>query len=350
MKSLDLFHQLGSMSGYLIRKILMKTHSSLAHRGTARAEKLLGEFGFPCSDQLALYPSPYSFPDNKKFGIEIPVINSLSILEKTTALLKEQGITSVRFNETRGAFLLPTSEIKEMLALCAESQHGILFSISARPEYDRKASFYRTEFGLEQGRKINNNNAIAYAIEEVLKLADLGCKGVLVYDLGILKILNQLKISHLLPADFILKASTHCMVTNPMTAVVYAENGIDSITTPHDLDLVMLQEMRRLLKDKVVLDVPMDTYKAKGGFIRFFEAGEIVEVASPVMLKVGASAQGHPYDPVNAHIIEERIKRVAIVLEKLDQVNLLHTKLDHTSSYMAIPQSHGNIHSLMQEA
>ncbi|MBY0358157.1 MAG: U32 family peptidase [Candidatus Obscuribacterales bacterium] len=281
----------------------------------SRASGVLKHYGIAANDQEPLVVSHQEFSRGGHYGIEIPAVNSFKSLEITINALKREGIQCTRFNETLGSHLLSDSEVKEMLAICRHNQIGILFSVGPRPEYDIKASFYRSQFGLEMGRRLNNSDAIRQSIEEVLRLVDFGCRGFTVYDIGLFRILNQMKIDGILPKELLLKASTHCMVTNSETAKVYEENGATSVTTAHDLGLGMLGSIRK--RCGLPLDVPTDVYKSKGGFIRFYELSEIIQIASPVILKMGASVQGHPYDTVKDELCLERVKRIKIGLEIL---------------------------------
>lgn len=249
----------------------------------------------PFSDSTPLHKSTQTFENGGLYGIEIPVINSLEILEKTVQSLEKDNVICNRFNETKGAFLLPDSEILAMLEICREKQIGMVFSLGPRPEYDIKASFYRSKFGLEQCRRLNNIDAIAASLEEALRLAALGCRGLIVYDMGVLYLLNEMRKQKKLPNNMMFKASSHCMTTNPFIAKILHDNGADSVTVVHDASLVVLQEMRQIAPD-LLLDVPIDVYGDKGGYIRYNELAEIVQIGAPVMLKLGASAQNNPYD------------------------------------------------------
>jgi hypothetical protein len=287
-------------------------------RSARRAGGWLKENGFPYSDSIELRRSALQFDLGGQYGVEIPVINTLDVLQTTIKVLKSEGIYCTRFNETHGSFLLSDSELAEMLALCEEEGYGLVVGIGPRPEYDVKASFYRSEFGLEMGRRLNNNDAIRAGVEEAIRLAELGCRGITLYDIGLMKILDKMRSQGVLPANMMFKTSTHCMAANPLLAKIFHENGANSVTTAHDLGLPVLQEMRRL-NPGLVLDVPTDVYKTKGGFIRFYELAEIVQLAAPVMLKMGASAQGHPYDAVKEKVIVDRVMRVGRGLAMLDQ-------------------------------
>ncbi len=291
---------------------------------------------YPVSDGEELEISAEEFDGGGQYGVEIPVVNSLAELERLVKQLTSYGLYVTRFNETRGSFLLSDSELAEMLQLCRENEYGMLISIGPRPEYDVKASFYRTQFGLEMGRKINNSDAFRACVEEVLRLADLGCRGIIVYDIGVLRVLDEMRREGVLPTDMVFKTSSHCMPTNPFIGRIFAENGADSITLAHDLGLPMIHQMRRL-NPGLVLDVPTDVYKAKGGFIRFYELAEIVQVAAPVMLKMGASVQAHPYDRLSEGSTKERVDRVARGIEMLDRFLPERSVITVKSRHSSIP-------------
>ncbi len=99
-------------------------------RGSARARSWLKHHDFPYSDNIDFVGSNMEFPGGGNFAVEIPVINSLTVLEATVAALKNEGIPCTRFNETLGSSLLSDSEIKEMLSLCSENNYGMVFSLS----------------------------------------------------------------------------------------------------------------------------------------------------------------------------------------------------------------------------
>lgn len=285
----------------------------------SRAKKWLANKNYPFSDIVPLETSRERFENQAWFGVEMPVINSLKVLEATIHWLEHYGVSCSRFNETKGSFLLPDAEIKAMLALCEEKGIGITFALSPRPEYDINAAFYRSKFGMEQCRRLNNNEAIAASLEEAIRLADLGCRGIIVYDIAVLSLLSEMRKEGLLPKDIWFKASSHCMATSPFVAKLLQAQGADSITVIHDTSLSMLQAMRKICPG-LVLDVPIDTYADKGGFIRYNELAEIIQIGSPVFLKIGASAQNNPYDVVGDATVKTRVKRLAAAVDHIKRV------------------------------
>jgi hypothetical protein len=305
-------------------------------RGASRARRWLEEQGLPHSDEIDLRPSGGEFAEGGQYGVEIPVVNSMKVLEATLDLLQLEGLPVTRFNETLGAFLLSDAEVCDMLDLCRENGVGMLFALGPRPEYDRKAAFYRGGFGASQGRRVNNNDALAVSAEEALRLTALGCRGLIAYDLGVIRLLSDMRRAGLLPPDLMIKASSHCIVSNPMTSRIYAENGADSVTTTHDLGLAVLQEIRRG-SPQLTIDLPTDVYGSKGGFIRFYEVPELVQICAPMMLKIGASAQSHPHDPVSENTIRQRVQRVALCLEFLEKAPFEAKYISDLSPHRCVP-------------
>lgn len=305
-------------------------------RGAARARRYLQRNDLPYSDEIELTSSGVEFADGGHYGVEIPVVNNYRVLEATLGLLKSEGLPVTRFNETLGAMLLSDAEVTDMLDLCRENGVGMVFALGPRPEYDRKAAFYRGGFGASQGRRVNNNDALAQCVEEAFRLTELGCRGLIAYDLGVIRLLSDIRGKGDLPSDLYIKASSHCIVSNPMTSRIYAENGANSVTTTHDLGLAVLQEMRKGSPD-LCIDVPTDVYGSKGGFIRFYEAAELVQICAPMMLKIGASAQSHPHDPVNDNTVRQRIQRVQLCLEYLAKSGIDAKYIGELSPHRVLP-------------
>ena len=109
------------------------------------------------------------------------------------------------------------------------------------------------------------------------------------------------------------KLSAHCGHGNPASLRLLQQIGADSINPVRDLDLPMIAALRAAVD--VPLDIHTDTPVASGGFIRFYEAPEIVRIAAPVYLKVGNSVleqHGQLPTPQDMHMM---LNNVCIVLE-----------------------------------
>jgi hypothetical protein len=303
-----------------------------------RALSWLASHGYGTVDDTEPQVSPYEFSTGGIYGVEVPVVNNLATLQKTIHLLQAEGVYVTRFNETHGAFLLCDGEIREMLSLCSQEGYGIAFGLGPRPEYDRRAAFYRSQFGLEQGRQINNHDALRASVADALRLDSLGCRGLIVYDLGVLHVLNAMRAEGELAHDMVFKVSSHCMISNSMLAKIHAENGANSLTVTHDVGLPVLEAMRNAAPE-ASLDVPLDVYRNKGGFIRFHEVAEIVQIAAPVFLKIGSSSQSDPYDNTNETTIAKRIGRVKRALEMLNENLPMAKRMGSKDPLVCLPKA-----------
>ncbi|MGE5123079.1 MAG: hypothetical protein ACM3H7_01055, partial [Acidobacteriaceae bacterium] len=94
------------------------------------------------------------------------------------------------------------------------------------------------------------------------------------------------------PQDITFKTSAHLGQCNPCSFKLLESLGADSINPVRDLQIPMIAALRAAVK--VPLDVHTDNPPGSGGFIRVYEAPEIVRVAAPVHCKTGNSCvSGH---------------------------------------------------------
>jgi len=128
------------------------------------------------------------------------------------------------------------------------------------------------------------------AVEDIKRGIDIGCRGFLIYDEGMLWLVGQMRKDGELPSDIIFKTSAHLGHCNPASFKVLESLGANSINPVRDLQLPMMAALRAAVTAH--LDIHTDNPPASGGFIRVYEAPEIVRVAAPVHLKTGNSVVG----------------------------------------------------------
>ena len=119
-----------------------------------------------------------------------------------------------------------------------------------------------------------------------------------------------------LPADCHFKVSAHCGHGNPCSCKLLETLGADSVNPVRDYQLQMIGAMRQ------AIDIPLDLHtenpKSSGGFIRHYEAPEIVRIAAPVYLKTGGSvAKTHSWDTTVSDA-KQRAKQVSLVKRMID--------------------------------
>ncbi|NSW92154.1 MAG: peptidase, partial [Firmicutes bacterium] len=244
-----------------------------------KTREFLVSLGLPAGDAFDLPTSDKRFADGAHFRIEVPTINTAVACK---ALLEEAdriGVTINRIDETYGAFRHTLEELKEYVAICKHYGVALNLSVGPRAAYDTSATRMS-----EQGRviayRLRGEEQIVRAIEDVKRIAEIGCRGVLVYDEGLLWVLNEMRKAGELPANMKFKNSAHNGQGNPASFKLLERLGADSINPVRDLSLPMLAALRQTVN--VPLDLHTDNPPGSGGFIRVYEAPEMVRVAAPV--------------------------------------------------------------------
>ncbi len=301
----------------------------------ARTRAFLSQQGLPAGDGQALAASERSFAGGGKLGIELSSVNNAAILRTLLDLAKQHSIRVNRCDECRGMVRLPNADVVEMVRICAGEGIGLLLSIGPRAIYDT-GGFVRSPNGRRVGYRLRGMESVVAAAEEVRRAVDLGVRGFLVYDEGLLVLLSQLRQAGELPASTVFKVSVHMGCANPLSARLYQDLGADTINPVPDLDLGMLSAMRAAVS--CPLDLFSDTAEEAGGILRTHEIAEIVRVASPVYLKCGAISQPRQNHLPSSAELHERIRQTACVVETLARHGLAGEQVGPTERTLGLPE------------
>lgn len=282
----------------------------------ARTREQLARMGLPEGDPPCTAGSEAVFPDGCHFRIEVPTVNSPQAARTLLSESRRRGFTVNRITETRGMYRHTAREIADYVALGQEYGAEILMSVGPRAVHDVGAGVQTPE-GSRIGYRLRGQEQLVRAVEDVKRGIDLGVRGFVVYDEGLLWVLGRLRTAGDLPADVHLKVSAHCGQGNPASAQMLEMLGANSFNPVRDLSIPMIAALRQAVA--IPLDCHVDNPKASGGFIRTYEAADIVRVAAPVYLKTGNSAlDGHGVNPTAAQL-DDILRQVEIVVEFLDR-------------------------------
>jgi hypothetical protein len=273
---------------------------------------ILQELGFPERDDYGQDTSPNSFPDGADFRIEVPVVNSFDTFRALVSRARLKGVTVNRATETMGLFRHTKEELADYLRLAAEEGINMVFSVGPRATYDTSATRL-TQHGSFLGYRLRGTDQVRRALDDVLRGLDLGCRSFVVYDEGLLTVLGQARQMGLLPEDTTFKASAHLGYANPISIALLEKLGADSINPVRDLSLPVIASVRQQVT--VPLDVHTDNPPSSGGFIRTYEAADLVRVARPVYLKTGNSMVGAHGQFTGTQDGERMADQAAITLE-----------------------------------
>ncbi|MER7998213.1 hypothetical protein [Streptomyces sp. NPDC095613] len=282
-------------------------------------DQALASLGLAAPDDNPADASPHAFPDGGGWRTEIPSVEGP---ESLAEVLKESSRLDVpihRVSQGSGVWMLSDADITEMVDACASRDIELCLFTGPRGTWDTGAST-RTDSG-GAGLRARGHSALAGCVEDAVRATGLGVKCLLVADEGVLWTLHRLRERGVLPADTTFKVSALIGPVNPASYAVFERLGADSINIPSDLTLAQLTEIRR------TSGAPMDLYIEApddlGGYVRMYEAAELIRRGSPLYLKFGLSKSPGIY-PYGAQLRDtalssarERVRRGRLVLDLL---------------------------------
>lgn len=275
----------------------------------------LKNIGLPVGDLYTLPTSEKRFPDGGQYRFEVPGIQGPGSMKALLEQLDEYGIQIHRVTQTKGIMFLTDDEILKMVEYAQRWNVELVLACGPRATNDTSASV-KTEEGQRMGYRLRGQEQVVRGIEEIRRGVRLGVRGFLVYDEGLLFVLNEARKKGFIPSDCHFKISAHSGHGNPCSAKVLEMLGANSINPVRDIQLQMLSSMR------AAVDIPIDIHtenpKSSGGFIRHYEVPEFIRVASPVYLKTGGSvAANHSYDTTEKEA-KQRAKQILLVKRMID--------------------------------
>ena len=280
-----------------------------------KTREFLMSIGMPAGDAYDLPTSDKRFPDGGQYRFEVPGIQGPKVMEALLEEVDKYRIHLHRVTQTKGIMTLLDNEIIEMVRLARSAHVDLVLAIGPRATTDTSASVNTPE-GVRMGYRLRGQEQIVRAAEEVKRASSLGCRSFLVYDEGLLWLLNEMRKAGEIPADCTFKVSAHCGHGNPCSAKLLEMIGADSVNPVRDIQLQMLAAMRQAIN--IPIDVHTENPASTGGFIRHYEVPEMVRVASPIYLKTGGSvAKTHSWEST-ADDARKRAKQVALVKRMLD--------------------------------
>ena len=295
--------------------------------------KFLQSLGIDRVDRIE--DSNLRFPDGAQYRFEVPGIQNPNAMASLLDSAKDIGVILHRVTQTKGIMLLTDSEIDEMIEIAKETRIELFLSVGPRATYDTSASAHTKE-GVRIGYRLRRYETLLYAIEDVKRAAELGVRGIVVYDEGLLWVLGKMRESGELPENIHFKVSAHTGHGNPASAKLLEELGADSFNPVRDLQLNMMAALRKAIK--ISIDIHTENPQSSGGFIRHYEVPDMIRVCAPVYLKTGGSvASHHGYDTTEKEA-SERIRQVFLVKNMIERYYPKAISSKAGSKDLAIPE------------
>lgn len=286
-------------------------------------QEMFRAIGLPPKDLHRHPRSRKRFPDGADWRTEISGIENLAVLKAVIEAAKHWQVPLHRLiSVVRGSDKFPVSELKEFAAIAAGEGIEVVITPGPRPT-DFIGRQVATPEGIISGLGLRGVDANSYYFEDVMRSYEIGFRAFLVWDVGVLNALNQLRKIGKIPNDVIFKWSIFGGCTWPGTAQLLESLGADTINPVADLSIAELAAIRAVLDKKTAMDVHIRLWKSMGKYNRIYEAWKIAWVAAPVYFKMESGTGLAMYDQTtpdtvlieaawnkveSLHVIRERIQ------------------------------------------
>jgi len=283
----------------------------------------LEKIGIPGRDLYDLPSSAKRFPDGCHWRVEISGVERPSTLRALIEESRKRDVPVHRLISTvMGSTLLPRDELTEFAELAAEAEMEVIITPGPRASWDVGRQIATPE-GALSGMRYRGSDQLSYVIADIQRSIEIGFRGFLVVDEGLLWALNQLKKIGTMPKDVKFKVSVFTGHANPAGARVLQDLGADTFNPVADLTLPMFAAIRK------AIDIPMDIhvylFDSFGGFNRFYECPEFARIAAPCYFKIEpGTSVGTLYRPWSspeglAFLAREKVKYAEIIRELVEK-------------------------------
>ena len=280
--------------------------------------------GIPGRDAYDLPSSPKTFPDGAHYRVEIAGVERASTMEAMIDEARKRNVIIHRAVATvGGSTFCDFEELKAMAQMAYDEKIEVVMVVGHRKGWDTGSKELSTFEGAMQGFRLRGSDNIAYHIADMLRDVEAGMRGFLVYDEGVLSILNKMRAEGFIPQETIFKFSVFGGYCNAAGAKMVESMGANSLNPISDVSLPILGSMRK------AVDIPLDIYTiivdSFGGMFRAYEAPEIARVAAPCYFKFEpGTSEGDIYKPWvteswHQEFIRQKVKIAAIVQEIMEK-------------------------------
>jgi hypothetical protein len=287
--------------------------------------KAMEKAGMPSGDLYELPTSPKTFPDGANYRVEISGMETPKVLAATIDEAKKQGVPFHRsISVVRGASMLTREQLSEFAKIAHDNQVEVIITPGPRPTWYIGRQIATPE-GAISGLRMRGMDSIREYLMDIERCIELGFRGFLVWDEGVLSLLNSMKQNGDLPQDVVFKVSIFAGHANAAGIKLVESLGAGSCNPVADLTLPQLASIRSVVS--IPLDVHIQLWASMGGYNRIYECPEIARVASPCYFKMEPGPGLVMYMPWGtsedglAELGREKIRSMKNIIELIGETN-----------------------------
>ncbi len=289
--------------------------------------QMMEKVGIPGRDAYDLPTSTKRFPDGAWYRMEISGVERPQVLEALVDEAHKRNIPIHRLISTvMGATLLDKEELRTFARLAAEAKMEVIITPGPRSGWDVGRQLATPE-GALSGIRYRGSDQLRYVLADIMRCIEIGFRGFLVVDEGLLWLLNELKKNGDIPQDVVFKVSIFAGHASAAGGKLLQMLGANTFNPLGDLSLPQLASIRK------AIDIPMDLHiylsDSFGGFNRFYDGPEMARVCAPCYFKIEpgttlAAGPGAWYKPWTsteflAQMAREKVKYAQIIHEIIQE-------------------------------
>lgn len=312
----------------------------------SRVSRAMEKAGIPGKDAYDLPTSKLRFPDGAWYRMEVSGVERPSVLE---ALVDESHKRKMPIHRlisvVMGATLLDKAELRDFAQLAAAAKMEVILTPGPRSAWDTGRQLATPEGGLS-GLRFRGSDQLRYVIADIMRCIEIGFRGFLVIDEGLLWLLNQMKKNGDIPADVVFKVSIYAGHASAAGGHLLESLGASTFNPVADLSLPQLASIRQGCG--LPLDLHIYLAESFGGYNRFYDGPEMARCCAPCYFKIEpgpacAAGPGALYKPWTgpdglAFLAREKVKYAQIIHE-LVQENFPEAKMSAIGpADLAIPK------------
>ncbi len=284
------------------------------------SEDALKKLNLPLVDENTL--SSATFKDGAQYRIEIPSTEGPLAFRTVLDEADRLNCPVHRVSQGSGIQMLSDYEIREMSHIGADRNIEVCLFTTTRAGFDIGGA-WNAPAGKFIQWQVRGADQLRYSLDDVFRAADLGIRSFLLADIGLIKVVSDLRSAGDLPSYLIIKSSAVIMPANPVSAKLMEELGSDTVNVSTDLSVAQLSSIRQVVN--VPLDIYIEAPDGIGGFVRHFETPDMIRFAAPIYVKLGLRNSPDIY-PSGKHIETlalnlscERVRRSKLVYDLIQR-------------------------------
>lgn len=293
----------------------------------SRVSRAMEKAGIPGKDAYDLPTSKLRFPDGAWYRMEVSGVERPSVLE---ALVDESHKRKMPIHRlisvVMGATLLDKAELRDFAQIAAAAKMEVILTPGPRSAWDTGRQLATPE-GALSGLRFRGSDQLRYVIADIMRCIELGFRGFLVIDEGLLWLLNEMKKNGDIPADVVFKVSIYAGHASAAGGHLLESLGASTFNPVADLSLPQLASIRQGCG--LPLDLHIYLAESFGGYNRFYDGPEMARLCAPCYFKIEpgpacAAGPGALYKPWTgpdglAFLAREKVKYAQIIHELVQE-------------------------------